>query len=411
MIRGTMLALACVAMAGCAGHGDVSLAIDGRANANVTLAADADHVFAAWAASAPQGGTDIYLAASSDNGRTFGAPVRVNPAAGDASASGEQPPRVTTNGHEVDVFWVSKASGAPVIRAARSLDGGRTFERAVNVTPEGLGGARGWQSADVSSDGVVHAAWLDGRNAAGIAGAMQHDHMAMTPAGDPRQDIFAASWRAGEPPVETRVATNVCFCCKTAVASRGHDVYVAWRHLYDGGVRDIAVARSSDDGRTFSDPVRVSADDWHINACPDDGPALAIDTDGAVHVVWPTMVKDPDMERIAIFHAVSRDGGRAFSPRERVDGARGTAPAHPRIALSGGDGVVVVWDELTQGHRQVAMRRLNAADAGSAAVEVLTKGGSAVYPSVVQSGDRLVVAWTEFIAGSSRIVVRRLPSP
>jgi hypothetical protein len=38
------------------------------------------------------------------------------------------------------------------------------------------------------------------------------------------------------------------------------------RHLFDGGVCDIAVAHSTDDGRTFSSPVRVSPDNWNIDA-------------------------------------------------------------------------------------------------------------------------------------------------
>src|SRR5260221_14298741 len=76
-------------------------------------------------------------------------------------------------------------------------------------------------------------------------------------------------------------------------------------HVFPGGVRDIALARSADGGRTFQDPVRVSEDNWKIDACPDDGPAMTIDRRGVLHITWPTLVRDPDAQRMAIFEVVA----------------------------------------------------------------------------------------------------------
>ena len=315
----------------------ISLAVPGLANANVTLASDEARIAAAWAASGAKG-TDIYAAVSTDGARTFGAPVRVNDIDGDASVNGEQPPRVLIDGTTVDVLWVSKRDGVAGVRAAASTDGGRTFGPARSISPGGVTGARGWESAALGAGGAVHAVWLDGRSAAPM------DHSKSAPGkhqhGDMRQDIYHAMWTGPDAPVETLVASNVCFCCKTAVAARGSDVYVAWRHLFPGGVRDIAMARSTDGGRTFLDPVRVSEDNWKIDACPDDGPAMAIDAQGAVRPAWPTLVTDPDGPRMAIYESTSRDGGVTFAPRVRVDGAAG-GPAHPRIAAAGGQAGIV----------------------------------------------------------------------
>src|SRR5262249_11301956 len=158
--------------------------------------------------------------------------------------------------------------GATGIRTAASADGGSTFGATRTISPPGVTGARGWESAAFADDGTLHAAWLDGRNASAHA-PTDSSASAATPArasapghvhhdGPMRQDIYHAMWTGTEAPVETPVATNVCFCCKTAIVTRGSDVYIAWRHLFPGGVRDIAVARSSDGGRTFGEPVRVS---------------------------------------------------------------------------------------------------------------------------------------------------------
>ena len=382
--------------------GPIELGLPGLANAHVTLAADGDRIAAAWAASGAKG-TNVYSAVSADGGRTFGRPVRVNDVDGDASANGEQPPRVLVKGTSVDVLWVSKRAGVAGIRAAASADGGLTFAPARSITPSGVTGARGWESAALGADGTVHAVWLDGRNAApsprdSKAAPAGHAHAA---AGahrhaDMRQDIYHAMWTGTEAPVEASVASNVCFCCKTAVVTRGRDVFVAWRHLFPGGVRDIAVARSADGGRTFQDPVRVSDDNWKIDACPDDGPAMTVDGEGALHVVWPTLVSDPDARRMAIFESTSRDGGVTFTPRARVDGAD-SGPAHPRLATTGGGRSAVVWDELAQGTRRVLFRA-----AGGTRVPLST-GGVASYPAIAAIGEGFVVAWTDQAEGASVI--------
>ena len=47
----------------------------------------------------------------------FTAPVRVNDVPGEASVSGEQPPRVVLHDAHVDVVWVAKRDGVAVIRS------------------------------------------------------------------------------------------------------------------------------------------------------------------------------------------------------------------------------------------------------------------------------------------------------
>jgi hypothetical protein len=373
----------------------VELSVEGRSNAHVTLAAEGRRVAAAWIASS-DAGADVFAAVSDDGGRRFGAPVRVNEMAGDASGNGEQPPRVVLGDGAMTVVWVSKRSGVSGIRAARSTDGGRTFSAARTISPDGVTGARGWESAAIDDAGVVHAAWLDGRHAAPHTPGAKHVHGAM------RQDIVHAMWRDGEPVVETPVADNVCFCCKTGVAARDRDVFVVWRHLFPGGVRDIAIARSADGGRTFAAPVRVSADEWKIDACPDDGPALAIDGGGAIHVAWPTLLQDGAIPHMAIFEAVSRDGGATFSPRTRVDGSASGA-SHPRMAVSRAGLRAVVWDEVASEGRRVMYR-------GAGSAVALAEGGSASYPAIASVGDTFIAAWTEQAAGRSVLrVVASVP--
>jgi hypothetical protein len=171
------------------------------------------------------------------------------------------------------------------------------------VIREALTGARGRQSLAIDADSVVHAAWLDGRDAKpGAALSLPTPAPAAT-AGpttaasghamhrSSRQDIYHAVWRPDGQALEARVATDVCFGCKTSVATApDRTTYVAFRHIYPTNLRDMAVARSIDGGRTFAAPVRVSEDHWQINACPEDGPSIAVAAGGTLHIAWPTLI-------------------------------------------------------------------------------------------------------------------------
>jgi hypothetical protein len=221
-----------------------------------------------------------------------------------------------------------------------------------------------------------------------------------------RQDLFQAVRRPDGTRDEARLATDVCFCCKTAVAT-GADgsVYVAWRHIYPPNLRDVAVARSSDGGRTFGAPVRVSEDGWAIDACPDDGPALAVDARGVVHIAWPTLAG----EAKGIFYSFSVDGGRTFAPRLRMDDAGGPA-AHPQITVAG-DGVAVVWDQGSA-PRRAYLREISSASRAAwtpkpGAMVALSDAG-AVYPAVASTPSALVAAWTADAPGGTEVHVRRL---
>jgi hypothetical protein len=248
----------------------------------------------------------------------------------------------------------------------------------------------------VDDAGLVHAVWLDGRNAHG-------DDASPAPAGEHhmRQDIYQSLLRPDGTREEARVATDVCFCCKTAVVTAGAATYVAWRHVYPTNLRDIAVARSTDGGLTFSAPVRVSEDHWQIDACPEDGPSLAVTPDGTVHVVWPTLIK-PAEDRKGIFYSFSTDGGRAFAPRMRLDRDedRNRQAAHPQIAVTKG-GLMVVWDETVEGGQRIRGRHIDATTAAGAPTFVPETGifvsasdrERVRYPAIVGTSDGAVIAW------------------
>ena len=380
-----------------------TIGVAGASNATPSLAASGPNVALVWTAAVGTN-TNVYVAVSRDGGATFSGPTRVNDKNGDAGATNEQPPRVVLTGSAarptITVLWSKRDSGSMQTRndtmmMARSTDGGRTFSPAHLAHSSGVTGARGWESLTAAPDGTLHAVWLDGRDAARkIADAAAHGHAHQ---GQPPQDVYHGTLTADGRMVESLIATDVCFCCKTALALDRHgDVYAAWRHVFPGSMRDIAFAKSSDGGRNFSPLIRVSADNWELNGCPEDGPSLAVDDSGTIHIAWSTVVTDGE-PRKAIFYSTSRNG-KTFSPRKRLPTAGNTTPGHPQLALTSDGGAAIVFDEVADGVRRVALARVSPSGVFQPA-HVLSGQESATYPVLARGGSDLLVAWTSRRSG------------
>ena len=268
---------------------------------------------------------------------------------------------------------------------------------------------------------VVLAIWLDHRELAkGGPAPMSHsEHQHTAKAAQQTDGVARAQLsklffaRLDGPESVRELTGGVCYCCKTTIAT-GADgsIYAAWRHVYPGNIRDIAFTVSRDGGRTFAPPARVSEDRWVLDGCPENGPAMAVDKSGRVHVVWPTLVAGaaPGSEpTLALYYAVSLDG-RQFSPRQRIP-TEGF-PRHPQIALASSDAVVVTWDEQAAGSRRVALGRGTADGKGALrfARQVVSSDGRAAYPAVASTDDGVVLAWTSGPTGQTVVQTERLPN-
>ena len=406
-----------------------TLSVPDRTGANPTVAASGAFVAVAFSA-ATISSMDIFVATSINGGSSFGAPVQVNRVAGEARVSGEEPPRVALVPRrgatpEIVVVWTAKAGTTWKLLSARSLDGGRTFSPSAPVPGSDSEGSRGWESVAVDATGRVSVLWLDHRDLIAADGAHQHNapaargatpaSMAM-PKGDPTEraalsQLMFASLPAGAGRATTlSVARSVCYCCKTALAVSGDAVYAAWRHVYPSGERDIAFTMSTNRGRTFATPLRVSDDHWKLDGCPDNGPAMAIDASRRAHVVWPTTAEGQnatakDAMALSIYYAVSRDG-KSFTPRTRVP-TRGPA-SHPQIVMLPNGASLVAWDEVIDGTRRLGLTRATVSAAGAVSftpVAAPDAGAGQWYPALAASSNGAVITWVRQLEKGSTVAV------
>jgi hypothetical protein len=424
-----------------------SLGVPGRDNATPWIAADGSLVAVTWGASTGAH-ADVFVAVSRDGGITFDSPVRVNRENGEARLGGELPPRVAivprsvprvtgdaAAARDILVLWTARGTST-ALKLARSRDSGRTFDVPLTMQSPGAPGDRGWPALTADAQGTAHVLWLDHRGLA--AEPRGSDHQAQAPHdGVAMARKSALYYAAAHPPAsgtnptvadrpdslkpdtardvvtEREITTGVCYCCKTAAAARPNGtLFTAWRQVYPGNIRDIAFSMSGDAGRSFSPPVRISRDDWAINGCPDDGPALAVDRAGTAHVVWPTVLGGQQPQG-AIFYASTVDG-RTFTPRVRIATLGGQKPEHPQIAIDDGQRVVAAWDELVNGTRIAAVREVKRGPSGAASLGPIVRlsgDGPASYPVVAPTIDGLLAVWTSGAPGTSVIGVQRLLLP
>jgi hypothetical protein len=221
--------------------------------------------------------------------------------------------------------------------------------------------------------GVV---WLDGRQ---MADGHGDDRGAMTL----RTAHVAADGTIGEDAV---IDARVCECCPTTAATTSRGAIVAYRDRSEKEVRDIAVVRFEDGA--WSAPSRVHADDWQINACPVNGPALAASGD-RVALAWFTA--EGDRPRVLV--AFSEDAGRTWGPPVRVDEARSLGRVDT-VMLDDGSAVVMWMEHLDAGSELRARVVQPGGTRGPfITVSTMTADRQSGYARMVRVRDELVFAW------------------
>ncbi|HUF10984.1 MAG TPA: sialidase family protein [Rhodothermales bacterium] len=331
-------------------------------------------------------------------------PIRVNRVDGEANMHGQAPAQlaVGSNG-DIYVVWTSRIEvegrrfPASDVLFARSADRGLTFSEARIVNDDAGGPPTGHTFHDVavSPDGTIYVSWIDTRalDAArnGSSDAMHHvdgevghmhGHHESMMADMPGPEIRVAKSTDGGRSFGTSAVVDAssCPCCRTSLAV-GADgaVYVAWRKVYEGDIRDVALSRSVDGGATFSDARRVHVDGWNFTGCPHTGPDIVVDAGGGVHVAWYTGAAGGS----GLFYAVS-DGDRFTEPVTLLSDA---PVSQVRMAQDGERGVWLAWENSRDG-------AINLAHAQAGIVEPVIRAFSGDQPSMAVGNGVISISWT-----------------
>ncbi len=211
-----------------------------------------------------------------------------------------------------------------------------------------------------------------------------------------------ASWsipvRATPPSWQGRA----CECCMTSVAfSSSGKLGVAFR-ANQNNIRDIHLAISDDGGTTFSDPVKIQNAPWTIGGCPATGPHLVFDGNETAHVVWRDYRDAVQMP--IVYYARYTQGTPAPPANIDLSSAVAMDAEYPSVAVSPDGSVVTVVHESSTGVRLCAVTE--ASNVFSQVIDGLTMQNASCYAVYTPSGST-VVAWTTNRNGVFDIALKR----
>jgi len=293
------------------------------------------------------------------------------------------------------VTWstANKASGALFasdLQVARSADG-QTFQPPVQVNDDGLAISHTFENLSVGKGGEIYMTWLDGR---------QKDRSGAAA-------LFACSEDNGVTVGKNVVIDGMaCPCCRPMMAQAPDgSLWVAWRKTFEGNVRDIVVAHSTDGGQTFSPPTVVRRDGWVFDACPHRGPSIAFDGRGRLYIGWYTEGRD---EQPQLYITTSDDQGATFSPPVPLHSGTTSLPDNLHMAVHPDGLVALVWEEVTGVRKRVVMRLSE--DRGQRFGPLLTvsSGSKAEHPTVaIHDSGKVAIGWTEHAFPHNKIMVQQ----
>jgi hypothetical protein len=368
----------------------------------VTSDAGMDHAGMQHGAGAPPdrhlSSMDLYFACSTDGGRHFSKPLRVNREPGQVWGFAVSKPKVAIarTGTIHITYPANAVSSVPgksvlVMYYTRSTDGGKSFEqpRLLHQIPAldqsafmdgGFTTAHAFGSIGVAPDGSVHAIWVDTRDWDRERGAGSAYYTRSTDDGRTFTPEAAA------------LPTDVCPCCQIMLAfDAASNVYVGARQVTGDGYRNSSIGRMPAGSGRVAQRARMATVPWKLEGCPLKPTVVAVDG-STVYAAAYHGGESP----AGVYAAVSTNGGESFATEFAVhpDAAVSDAPA---LVLAGGVQPVIAWHAKTTGVRRVFWRSLARGGGAMGAInELPAPEGSAQAPALAARPDgRVQLAWQQ----------------
>jgi hypothetical protein len=398
---------------------DMVIAPDGSINivwvqgsAPLKQAVEHDHSqHSAGAAMPAPTGNDLYFTRSTDGGRTFTTPVRVNNTPGIVRGVNSNTPRLAIGKSGVihvaysanrysnpggklqvmDLHYARSTNRGGSFEAARPLNND-TDRTAYGFSAMGNAASHAFASIGIALDGTVHVFWIDSRY------IKSHNDGSALYSVSSRDD--------GKTFTRERelFRDGICGCCQTEAAFLpGGALLLSWRHVYANGARETVVAKSVDGGKTYSAPVRLTQKDWIIEACPHKPAAIAFDKQGRIFATWYTEAEKPG----GAYFTVSADGGKTYAAPQPLH-PNAKVWDHSQIAIAPDNSLRVVWDAKVGEERKLFTRV--STDHGKtlgSITEIETPAGNAAFPSIaIGASGAIHLAWQQ----DNQVMFRTLPA-
>jgi hypothetical protein len=262
---------------------------------------------------------EIYLARSTDGGKTWAQPFNISKTLG---VSSEPDVAVGPDG-SIHVAWTDTSAGGqhPQIYYCASKDGGVTWSTAENIS--NTSGAAGEPAIAVGDDGCVFIAWAE------------------TASGANHPDIFFARKTSGVWVSSINVSSSLYATSHPDIACGPKGtIYLCWAERSGVGDAQHISYRAANRHADFRTALNLS-DTGGVSSHP----ALVADDRGRVAVVWANTQGGGAKSKI--FGRASLDGGKEFSMPISFSSDEANS-INPDVDIWG-DKLFVVWEDSSAG--------------------------------------------------------------
>lgn len=267
---------------------------------------------------------DIFFTVSTD-GKKWSVPLDISNSPGKSSNAAV----CLTPAGDIHVIWVDTSADvtAPDIFHSVSKDGGQTFSKAEDIA----------NTPNVSADPAI---------ACGPKGEVYAAFTDIVPSGKDR-DIWLTSSTDGTTWSKATDISNTPGLSSNpdiAADAKGN-VFVVWEDTTSGmDSPDIFLAVTHDGAKTWDPLADVSKTPGKSS-----DPAVDVDKDGNVAVVWCDTAKDETAPDVWV--ARSADTGKTFTEGEDLSNTPGVSSL-PDVIIANGK-IFAVWEETDKGHKKV----------------------------------------------------------
>ena len=339
----------------------------------------------------------VYVSRSDDKGKSFNPPVVVNKIPEAISARGENRPKIAVNeSGRIHVSWTMplKKRFTGHVRFSYSDDGKHFSEPVIVNDNLDITGHR-FDALGVNRNGDVYLAWLDKRDRYQAAQKKEKYHGAAV--------YYALSEDGGKTfKPNKKIIDHSCECCRVIIDFDKNDLpVILWRNIYGKDVRDHTLVSFLSKDQP-GEPVRVSYDEWHIDACPHHGPDMSIDDTDNTHLVWFNNAP----ERHGLFYARYNQKDNSFTKAVNFGNYKATA-SHPNV-MSHAEQVWLVWKEFDGKQESIWLQHsTNQGSNWNAAQKIAVTASAADYPFLIKDRDVVYLQWQTQADGYQLIEVSR----
>ncbi len=261
-------------------------------------------------------GTGIFVARSTDGGRTFPqVSIVIQSISLYTTFHDKEWIAVDPTTGDVHITWTAfnlYGVAASIVHSV-STDNGNSWSlpQLLSDLTEGERQTQGSQ-VEVTNDGVVHVSWIDYDR-----GSLRYTRSSNggDSFGDVRTIASVTPMDYYLPNGDYRTPTMCDMAVDTSGGEHEGSIYICWPDQSSGNA-DILMVYSNDGGSTFSTAMRVNNDTTENDQW---FPAICVGIDGSVQLVFYDRRDDPENNLMSVYYAVTYDQGETFDNYMYID--------------------------------------------------------------------------------------------